>query len=87
MVDVYTKYRSYHPRQARDFLKIKLLQNFHIPLAQIRSSFSKNGAEEFLDKKLKELKEEVIEKEKEYEFLTKSCLNILRLSDLTASFI
>ncbi len=40
--------------------KIRLLQNFHTPLKQIRSSFSKNSAEEFLKRKLIGLKEEAL---------------------------
>ena len=61
VIDAFTKYRSYHPRQAREFLKIKLLQNFHVPLKQIKTSFAENT----LLSRLKILKEEIAEKEKE----------------------
>lgn len=71
MVDEWNKYRFYDPKQAREFLKIKLLQNFHIPLKQINKSLKKNAAEEYLKKRLNELQEEIREKEKEYEFLEK----------------
>lgn len=66
-IDEFTKYRSYHPRQAREFLKIKLLQNFHVPLKQIKAESS----EKMLNDKLDNLKEEITEKEKEYKFLEK----------------
>lgn len=70
MADPFTKYRFYDPKQARDFLKIKLLQNFHIPLKQINNS-PKNNAEVHLRNKLQTLQEEIREKQKEYKFLEK----------------
>ena len=66
-VDRFNQYRFYHPRQAREFLKIKLLQNFHVPLKQIKT----NAVENTLLNRLKDLKEEISEKEKEYKFLEK----------------
>lgn len=69
--DSFTKYRFYEPKQARDFLKIKLLQNFHIPLNQINKTFKKNAAEDHLTNELRKIKEEIKEKEKEYKFLEK----------------
>lgn len=71
VVDSFTKYRFYHPKQAKEFLKIKLLQNFHIPLNQISKTVRKNSAEEYLQNELKSLREEILEKEKEYKFLEK----------------
>src|SRR3989338_472751 len=38
VIDTFNKYRFYHPSQAREFLKIKLLQNFHVPLKQIKAN-------------------------------------------------
>ena len=82
-VDPSNKYRFYDPKQARDFLKIRLLQNFHIPLKQIEQEIAssvrlsltgrndKNSAEGYLQKRLNELREEIREKEKEYRFLKK----------------
>lgn len=67
VIDTFNKYRFYDPRQAREFLKIKLLQNFHIPLKQIKT----NSAQVTLINRLKALKEEIQEKEKEYNFLEK----------------
>lgn len=66
-IDAFTKYRSYHPRQAREFLKIKLLQNFHVPLKQIKA----NSVQATLLNRLRILSEEIAEKEKEYKFLEK----------------
>lgn len=68
VTDSFNKYRFYHPRQARDFLKIKLLQNFHIPLKQIKT----NSVQATLLNRLKTLKEDIQEKEKEYKFLEKT---------------
>ena len=65
VIDAFNKYRFYHPSQAREFLKIKLLQNFHVPLKQIKA----NSVETTLLNRLKILKEEIAEKEKEYKFL------------------
>lgn len=67
LIDAFTKYRFYHPRQAREFLKIKLLQNFHVPLKQIKT----NSVQATLLGRLKTLKEEIRDKEKEYNFLEK----------------
>ncbi|MBI2613610.1 MAG: MerR family transcriptional regulator [Candidatus Levybacteria bacterium] len=67
VIDTFNGYRFYNPRQAREFLKIKLLQNFHVPLKQIKT----NSTETRLLDRLKNLKEEIAEKEKEYKFLEK----------------
>lgn len=66
-IDPYTKYRFYDPQQARSFLKIKLLQNFHVPLKNIKI----NTTEKVLADKLIALRKEIQEKEKEYKFLEK----------------
>ena len=70
-VDPENKYRLYHPRQARDFLKIRLLQNFHIPLGQIKKKIKRSTAEKYLQEELKRITEEIKEKEREYKFLEK----------------
>ncbi len=67
VIDPSNSYRFYNPRQARDFLKIKLLQNFHVPLKQIKT----NSVETTLLNRLKVLKEDIQKKEKEYKFLEK----------------
>lgn len=43
-IDSNSKYRFYDPKQARDFLKIKLLQNFHLSLKQITRYVPLRGA-------------------------------------------
>src|SRR3989344_848083 len=68
-IDEWSKYRFYDPKQARDFLKIKLMQNFHTPINVILKSQS--NATKHLDNKLIELEKEILEKEKEYKFLQK----------------
>ncbi|MBA3723429.1 MAG: MerR family transcriptional regulator [Candidatus Levybacteria bacterium] len=68
-IDPYTKYRSYNARQARDFLKIKLLQNFNIPLEQIQQIVKKSNLDNELQKRIKQVKEELVQKQKEYKFL------------------
>lgn len=71
MIDVYNKYRLYSPRQARDFIKIRLLQNFHVSLKEIKGSIQDQTINIFLQNKLFGLQEEIAEKEKEYVFLKK----------------
>lgn len=66
-IDPYNKYRYYDQKQRKDFLQIKLLQNFHVPLKQIR--ISKLKANDFLQGKLSELKKELNERKKERRFL------------------
>jgi DNA-binding transcriptional MerR regulator len=70
-IDQFTKYRYYHPQQAREFLRLRLLHNFHVPLKEISTSYKKKSAESFLDKELERIKKEIEEKEKEYRFLEK----------------
>lgn len=68
-VDPYTKYRYYQPWQAREFFKIRLLQNFRVPLKEIKKAAKKYSEEDFLDHQLGLVKGEITEKEKEYTFL------------------
>ena len=65
-VDQFTGYRYYHPHQAREFFKIKLLQTFGLPLKEIGKTNQKQSSNSFLDKKLSELKAEIEEKQKQY---------------------
>lgn len=64
-VDEFTKYRYYSPFQTRDFFRIRLLQNFKVPLRDIQEATS----QPFLEKKIREVEEELLEKRKEYRFL------------------
>lgn len=68
-IDSWNNYRYYHPSQARDFFIIKLLQNFHLPLSQIKSTKRSNGKDILLGQKLESLASEIEEKQKEYNFL------------------
>jgi DNA-binding transcriptional MerR regulator len=70
-IDEATKYRYYSPDQARDFFQIRLLQNFHIPLKKIPSTLKRKSAQSFIENKLWDVNNEIIEKQKEYIFLTK----------------
>lgn len=67
-IDKWNNYRYYNPSQVRDFFKIKLLQNFHLPLSEIKIS-TEVGRKVLLQDKLKALDLEVKEKQKEYHFL------------------
>lgn len=68
-IDVWNNYRYYHPTQARDLFRIKLLQNFYLPLSQIKSALRNRGKDVLLTEKLKSLSLEIEEKQKEYNFL------------------
>lgn len=68
-VDQYTGYRYYHPHQAREFFRIKLLQTFGLPLKEIGKTSRQHPEDSFLDKKLTEIKAEIEEKKRQYEFL------------------
>jgi DNA-binding transcriptional MerR regulator len=68
-VDKWTGYRYYDPEQARDFLRIRFMQNFHIPLKQIALTISLDASGSFMDERLETLKNEISEREKELRFL------------------
>jgi DNA-binding transcriptional MerR regulator len=65
-VDQYTGYRYYHPHQAREFFRIKLLQTFGLPLKEISKTSRQNSKDSLLDKKLSDLKAEIEEKKRQY---------------------
>lgn len=68
-IDRYNKYRYYSPLQARKFFRIRLLQNFHIPLEKIKSFSKIKTTADVLGDKLAVVKAELDEKQSEYEFL------------------
>ncbi|HVF69633.1 MAG TPA: MerR family transcriptional regulator [Xanthomonadales bacterium] len=66
-IDPDNKYRYYSATQRKEFLRIKLLQNFHLPLKEIKS---KNiNLKKFVETKLDVLQEEIKDKESERKFL------------------
>lgn len=69
-IDVWTKYRYYTEDQAKDFLRIKLLQSFHIPLKKIKEKKKEKKLEGFLNDQIKLLEQDIEEKKKEILFLT-----------------
>jgi len=68
-VDPWTKYRGYHSQQARDFLQIKLLQDFDMPLKKIQQTLSNQSMKETISQQLAFIKHTISEKQKEYTFL------------------
>jgi len=64
-IDEWTKYRYYREDQAQDFLQIKLLQSFHIPLKELKEEKS----QPFLIEKTQSLEKELEERKKEIFFL------------------
>lgn len=68
-IDPFTKYRSYDARQARDFLRIKLLQNFGITLDELQLLVKNKELDKKLEQQLVKAKEEIVEKQREYKFL------------------
>lgn len=69
-IDEWTKYRYYKPDQARDFLKIRFMQSFGIPLSQIKELLTINAQESYLEEKLGHIEDEIEEREKQLRFLT-----------------
>lgn len=70
-VDNSTGYRYYIPEQTRDFFRIKLLQNFDIPLSSMKKSLKKSSDEGFLNDELQKLKREIEKQKKKYDFLAR----------------
>lgn len=68
--DEWNKYRLYDRNQGRLFFRIKLLQNFHLPLKEIKTILQNESIEEFLKDRTAALQKEIEEREKEHEFLT-----------------
>lgn len=64
-IDEWNKYRYYSPYQTRDFFRIRLLQTFKVPLKNVRETISKP----YLEKKIAQVRQELLEKRKEYNFL------------------
>ena len=70
-IDPFTKYRYYTEEQARQFLRLRLLHDFHIPLNKLQEVVKSNRVKEALEEELKKFKEAMIEQEREYEYLTR----------------
>lgn len=69
-IDPFTKYRYYEKEKlVRQFLRIKLLQNFHMPLSHIKKIVDQGIVETSIDQQLQKGKEEIDEQQKEYAFL------------------
>lgn len=69
LIDTFSGYRFYNPKQAREVFKIKLLQNFNLSLKDVSKSIKKYNEYGFLEEKLGKIKEEIEQKQKEYLFL------------------
>ncbi len=68
-IDQFTKYRYYNMQQTRDFIKVRLLHNFNTPLDDISRLIESNQIDILLDAKIKDIHEQLKEKELEYRFL------------------
>lgn len=68
-IDKKNNYRYYKQIQTRLFEQIKLLQRFDLPLKTIKDVLMTQDADEFMEARLRYLKEEIHEKQKEYKFL------------------
>lgn len=69
LIDEFSGYRFYDPKQAREVFKVKLFQNFDMSLKDISKNIKKYNEYGFLEGKLSKIKEEIEEKQKEYLFL------------------
>ena len=58
-------YRYYSPNQVKQFMKIKLLQNFHISLKEIKQIIQNKKGSSFFEDKINNLKNEIKEKERQ----------------------
>lgn len=70
-VDPFTRYRYYTEEQARYFLRLRLLHDFHIPLKTLQKIVKKNAVKEALEEELKKFKERMIEQQREYDYLVR----------------
>lgn len=68
-IDPYNKYRFYAQTQARDFIKIKLLQDFDLSLKEIKNSIDSHNIDTRLQNEIITLENDLKEKLKEVEFL------------------
>ncbi|OGH02175.1 MAG: hypothetical protein A2798_03535 [Candidatus Levybacteria bacterium RIFCSPHIGHO2_01_FULL_37_17] len=69
-VDEWTSYRYYKQEQAEDFLKIRFMHSFGVPLSQIRELLTINAQDTYLEERLVQIKKEIEEKQKQLRFLT-----------------
>ncbi len=69
LIDEFSGYRFYNPRQAREVFKIKLFQTFNMSLKDVSKNIGKYKEYTFLEGKLSKIKEEIEQKQKEYLFL------------------
>lgn len=65
----WSRYRLYEPSQGRLFFKIRLLQNFKVPLKEISKILRVKTPEDYLSQQITALRQEIEEKQKEYKFL------------------
>ena len=63
-IDPFTKYRYFTEDQARQFLRLRLLHDFHIPLNKLQEIVKTNKVREALEKELKKFKEQMLEQKK-----------------------
>lgn len=68
-IDTSNGYRLYEPTQAREFLKIKLLQNFHKPLNEIKPLLNKHKIKDYIAEQIQRNIQEIQDKQNELEFL------------------
>ena len=67
-IDPWTKYRFYSQDQVKDFLQIKLLQSFHVPLSSMKKQHALH-AKDIVQNQIKALEKELEEKKREIQFL------------------
>jgi len=67
-IDSFTKYRYYDPNLAREFFKLKLLQEAQMPIAEIQALQTEEISSAFLDKKLQNMQQDISEKQKQLVF-------------------
>ncbi len=68
-IDLANKYRFYSFEQAKDLMYIKLFQNFGFSLTEIKSLLRKHNLTDFINQKINTKQFEIIEKQKEKDFL------------------
>src|SRR3989344_1685705 len=62
-VDEWTSYRYYKQEQAEDFLKIRFMHSFGVPLSQIRELLTINAQDTYLEERLVQIKKEIEDKD------------------------
>lgn len=68
-VDSWNGYRYYDPFQAKEFFKLRLMQNFSVPLEKIKGSLRVKSPGQFMEDKIQDVETEVKEKQKQVKFL------------------